>query len=148
MMQASQGFMLDTSITGRLIKGQAAVVRQYLLVMRGANSGRVCISALTKAELLYGLVRNPRAVSLRLALEEFLKRVDVLAWDGKAAEIYAQMRADSAKHDVRMHAQDIMIAAHAVAANCILVTSDPAFAQLGSGIQVMDWTAAVLETAD
>lgn len=143
-MTQPQRFMLDTSITSRLITGQAAVVRQYLLATRGANSARVCVSALTKAELLYGIVKHPKGGGLRTALDEFMKRVDLLAWDGKAAELYAHLRVGSAKHDVHLHPQDIMIAAHAMAADCILVTSDPGFSQLGSGLQVMDWTASAV----
>ena len=145
-MSSQSQFMLDTSITSRLIKGQAAVVRQYLLATRGANSVKVCVSALTKAELLYSMVKHPKSGGLRLALDEFLKRVDLLAWDGKAAEMYAHLRVGSIEHDVHLHHQDIMIAAHALAANCVLVTSDPAFSQLGSGLQVMDWTASAIGT--
>lgn len=142
-MSELQRFMLDTSITSRLIRGQSAVVRQFLLVTRSGNSS-VAISALTQAELLYGILVNPKSSGLRAAMDEFLKRVDVLAWDSSAAQAYAMLRSNGVKHNTQLHHQDIMIAAHALSRNCTLVTSEQGFSTLGEGLSVVDWTAAAV----
>lgn len=142
-MSDMQKFMLDTSITSRLIRGQAAVVRQFLLVTRSGKSS-VAISALTEAELLYGILVNPKSSGLRASMEEFLKRVDVLAWDSAAAKSYAMLRSNSVRYHTTLHHQDIMIAAQALSRDCMLVTSEQGFAALGEGLRVVDWTAAAV----
>lgn len=142
-MSDIQRFMLDTSITSRLIRGQSAVVRQFLLVTRSGNSS-VAISALTQAELLYGILVNPKSSGLRAAMDEFLKRVDVLAWDSSAAQAYAMLRSNGMKHRSQLHHQDVLIAAHALSRGCALVTSEPGFSAMGEGLVVVDWTAAAV----
>ena len=50
------------------------------------------ISAVTEAELRYVVARKPRATRLELAVQEFLVRVETLAWDSPAARHYALLR--------------------------------------------------------
>ena len=60
-------------------------------------------------------------------LDVFLSTITILEWDTKTAEIYGKLRAEMEKEGKVMGVQDQMIAAHALANECVLVTSDKAF---------------------
>ena len=84
-------YLLDTNTVSYVIKGNFARVRERLLKVPMAEVG---ISVVTEAELRFGLARRPEALKLKLAVEEFLLRVEILPWDSEAAGHYAQLRAD------------------------------------------------------
>jgi tRNA(fMet)-specific endonuclease VapC len=100
---------------------------------------QLAISAVTEAELLFGAARKPEAVRLKVAVEEFLLRVEALAWDSKAARHYADVRATLGRQGKPMGNLDMMIAAHALAVEAILVTNDRSFRRLGK-LKLEDWT--------
>ena len=82
----TQRYMLDTNTASYIIKGKPVDVRDHLLNVPMAN---VCISAITEAELLHGVIRKPEAKHLPLIVKEFLLRVQILHWDSEAANAYA-----------------------------------------------------------
>ncbi|MGY6216134.1 hypothetical protein ACW73L_13330 [Methylolobus aquaticus] len=47
----------------------------------------ICVSAVTRAELMYGLKQLPASHRLQLAVRQFLKLVRVLSWDAEARTI-------------------------------------------------------------
>ena len=100
---------------------------------------RLLISAVTEAELLYGAARKRESVRLKTAVDEFLLRVDSLPWDSDAARRYADLRAALKLAGTPMGNLDMMIAAHALAAEAILVTSDRSFRRL-KHLKIEDWT--------
>jgi tRNA(fMet)-specific endonuclease VapC len=129
-------YLLDTNTASYVIKGNIPRVRDRLLKVPMAQ---LAISAVTEAELLFGAARKPEAVRLKLAVEEFLLRVEALPWDSKAARHYADVRAALEHHGKAMGNLDMMIAAHALAAEAVLVTNDRAFRRLGN-LKLEDWT--------
>jgi tRNA(fMet)-specific endonuclease VapC len=129
-------YLLDTNIASYVIKGNIPRVRERLLRVPMAQ---LAISAVTEAELLFGAARKPEAVRLKVAVEEFLLRVEALPWDSKAARHYADVRATQEHHGKPMGNLDMMIAAHALAVEAVLVTNDRAFRRLGK-LKLEDWT--------
>ncbi len=101
----------------------------------------VGISVVTEAELRFGVARKPEAVRLKLAVEEFLLRVEVHPWDSQAAQHYAQLRASLERAGKPMGNLDMMIAAQALATEAALVTHDRVFRRV-KGLKVDDWTKA------
>jgi tRNA(fMet)-specific endonuclease VapC len=87
----------------------------------------------TLAELEYGLHRKGRPVRLRNALTQVLLRIDVLPWDEDVATCYGEFCATLEAQGINLSDFDMMIAAHAVAVNAILVSRDKAFAQVPAG---------------
>ena len=83
-------YLLDTNTASYIIKGNVARVRERLLRV---PMSQVLISAVTEAELLFGVARKGDAVRLKTAIYEFLLRVDSLPWDSNAAKHYADVRA-------------------------------------------------------
>jgi tRNA(fMet)-specific endonuclease VapC len=128
--------LLDTNTASYIIKGNIPRVRERLLKV--PMSG-LLISAVTEAELLYGAARKSDSVRLKTAVDEFLLRVDSLPWDSKAARRYADLRAALEIAGTRMGNLDLMIAAHALAAEAILVTNDRSFFRL-KHLKIEDWT--------
>jgi tRNA(fMet)-specific endonuclease VapC len=131
-------YMLDTNMASYVIKGNIPRVRERLLKVPMAQ---VSVSAVTEAELLFGVARKPEAVGLKTAVEEFLLRVDRLAWDSEAARHYARLRTALERDGEAMGNLDLMIAAHALAARATLVTHDRVFQRIKE-LEIEDWSKA------
>jgi len=84
----------------------------------------VCISVMTRAELLYGLKRLPPGHRLHAGVRQFLKIVQALPWDAEAADFYAEIRYQLAAAGQLIGEIDMMIAAHSLAAGAVLVTNN------------------------
>jgi tRNA(fMet)-specific endonuclease VapC len=129
-------YMLDTNMVSHLIRQHPAVVRRVV----ATSMASLCVSAITAGELLFGLAKRPAATRLHLAVREFLRRVDVLAWDNTVATRYGTVRADLQNRGMSLAPIDLLIAAHALSAGAVLVTNDLAFHQVTS-LDVEDWAA-------
>ena len=57
------------------------------------------------------------------------------------ADVYGDLKAACRGKGVNLKALDMMIAAHALAAEAILVTGDTSFSHVQSGLKVEDWTS-------
>jgi tRNA(fMet)-specific endonuclease VapC len=129
-------YLLDTNTASYIIKGNIPRVRERLLKVPMAQ---VAISAVTEAELRFGVVRRPEAAQLKIAVGEFLLRVESLPWDSEAAQQYASVRAALERAGEPLGNLDMMIAAHALAAQAVLVTNDRAFRRV-KHLKTEDWT--------
>ncbi|MDO5101504.1 MAG: type II toxin-antitoxin system VapC family toxin [Lautropia sp.] len=126
--------MLDTNMVSLAIRGDAAV----LACLKAVPMAWLCISSITHAEIMYGLAKKPNAVRLHRAVSEFLRRVEVLPFDGCASDHYGTFRYELERTGKCLSSFDMMIAAHAHAVSAILVTHDLAFHQI-DGLMVEDW---------
>src|ERR1700722_4308152 len=113
--------MLDTDTSSYVIKGNAPNVDAHL---RDLDVLQVCISAVTRAELRFGVRRLSGATRLAAEVEKFLSGVHTLAWDEVAADQFAEVRADLERGGTPIGSMDTMIAAHAKAINAVLVTNN------------------------
>jgi tRNA(fMet)-specific endonuclease VapC len=120
-------YMLDTNMASYIIRGPTPVLAAHLT---SVPITQLCVSAITQGELLYGLARKPDATNLQTAVREFLVRIEVLAWDSVAATRYGVLRAALEASGTPLGNLDTLIAAHALAANTVLVTHDQAFARV------------------
>lgn len=129
-------YLLDTNTVSYIIKGNRPRVRERLLKVAMAEVG---ISVITEGELRFGLARKPDATQLKIVVEEFLLRVEVLPWDSEAAKQYANIRAALENIGEPMGNLDLMIAAQALALSTVLVTSDAVFRRV-KGLKIEDWS--------
>ena len=129
-------YLLDTNMASYVIKGNIPRVRERLLKVPVAQ---VSISAVTEAELRFGVARRPEAVGLKTAVEEFLLRIDRLPWDSDAAQHYARVRAALERDGEVLGNLDLMIVAHALAARAVLVTHDRDFRHVRE-LRTKDWS--------
>jgi tRNA(fMet)-specific endonuclease VapC len=130
-------YMLDTNMVSYAIKGKPSEVRQRI---KSLLRDVLVISAVTQAELLYGVKRAGSPEALSRLVREFLMRIEVLPWDAHVATVYADLRATCTAAGITLDALDLMIAAHAVAEKAILVTYDKAFSLIPNGLlTIEDW---------
>ena len=127
-------YLLDTNTVSYLIKRHPQVTQHLLAVPMHS----VCISAITAGELAFGLAKRPEAVALKAAVNEFLRRVEVLPWDAAVAQTYGALRAQMQNKGTPLAALEMQIAAHAVHVNATLVTSDHAFLHIDQ-LLVENW---------
>ncbi|HZR58583.1 MAG TPA: type II toxin-antitoxin system VapC family toxin [Terriglobales bacterium] len=125
-------YLLDTSMASYVIKGNFPRVRERLLKVPMTEVG---ISSVTEAELRFGVAKRPDAGKLKVAVEEFLIRVETLPWDSEAAKHYAAVRAALEKDGTPMGNMDMMIASQALAAEAMLITHDRCLGERG----IEDW---------
>ena len=104
------------------------------------NLDDVAISVITEAELLFGLARRPQAHALAASVESLLMRVAILPWNSNCARHYASIRAELERRGQPIGVLDMMIAAHALAEDAVLVTNDAAFRRIDH-LKTEDWTA-------
>lgn len=128
-------YLLDTNIVSQLLREHPAVVQHVL----ATPIHLLCISAITEGELLFGIAKRPDATRLHAVVREFLRRVDVLPWDSPVAEHYGILRANMVRSGRSLTSLDLLIAAHALAVEAVLVTNDQAFSQI-AGLTLEDWT--------
>ena len=128
-------YLLDTNTVSYIIKGGYPALDARL---KKVAPSRIAISTITEAELWFGAARNPEAVRLHELLKHFLLSVTILPWDSDAAMQYGQMRAFLEQEGRALGNLDMLIGAHALAANCTLVTHDQAFRRIPK-LRVEDW---------
>ena len=114
-------YMLDTDISSYIMKrSHDSVLRKLQTVQIGV----VCISVITKSELLFGVEVSPRQQQDHVALDEYLRHVEVLDFPDEAALHYAQIRAALKARGTMIGANDLFIAAHARSLDLTLVTNN------------------------
>ena len=123
----SKRYMLDTNVVSHIMQGRDAELLAHLTKV---PVGQASMSSVTLAELEYGLHRKGQPIRLRNALTQVLLRMDVLPWDEDVATCYGELCATLETQGISLSDFDMMIAAHAVAANAILVSRDKAFTQV------------------
>ena len=108
--------------------------------MEAANLGaRIAISAITEAEVLFGLAKRPEATRLRANFERFFAAIELLPWDSAVAGAYGTLRAELSATGKNLGLMDLLIASHAIAAGATLVTHDRALLQAAASLRTVDW---------
>jgi tRNA(fMet)-specific endonuclease VapC len=130
--------MLDTDTASYVIKGRSPEIAAKL---RTIVPAMVCVSVITRAELLYGLKRLAPGHRLHLAVRQFLKIVRVLSWDSEAADWYADIRHQLLSSGQPIGELDMMIAAHSLSAGAVLVTNNQRhFERIQAPLTLLNWT--------
>lgn len=128
-------YMLDTNTASYAIKGNSLNVRSNLQKVAIAA---VCISAVSEAELRFGVLRKHNPPKLATGLDVFLTGVGSLPWDSAAAVSYARLRVAMEEKGTPIGNIDIMIAAHALSIDAVLVTHDHVFRHIRD-LRLEDW---------
>jgi tRNA(fMet)-specific endonuclease VapC len=129
-------FMLDTDTSSYIMKRSNAQVLKKLQRVLIAD---VCISAISRCELMYGVEVSPRRRQDLAALDAYLRHVAVLDFPSDAAQDYAVIRADLKKLGTMIGANDLLIAAHARCLGLTLVTNNEREFSRVQGLTVENW---------
>ena len=132
-------YMLDTDTCSYIMKRSHPLLLKRLQAVPVTD---VCVSVVTKAELLHGVEVSPRRNQDAAALVAFLPYVEALDFTDDAAVHYAEIRADLKKRGALIGANNLFIAAHARSLGLTLVTNNTAEFERVSGLALENWTLA------
>ena len=129
--------MLDTNTLSYLAKRQSPQAERRLIAL--SPEDRVVLSSVTYGECRFGMALALHSGrKLPDYLHQLLKRFEVIAWDAEVGEVYGRMRAHLRSMGKALAPLDMMIAAHAIAMDAVLISSDGAFAGV-PGLPVEVW---------
>ena len=130
-------YMLDTDTVSYLVRGKTPALD---VRVAAASPKHLCISAVTRGELLYGLKLTDGAHRLAQLVDQFLLRVQCLPWDEAAATHFASIAADLHKAGTPIGSMDAMIAGHALATSTVLVTNNARHSSRVAGLTIENWS--------
>lgn len=129
-------YLLDTNMCIYLMKNQPPEVAERFAQCR---VGDVVMSAITYAELEYGVAASADPQSHGAHLAALVEDIEVIAFDGAAAIAYGPIRL--ATRDSKKDHLDKLIAAHAVSLGVVVVTNNARDFAKYPGVQVENWVA-------
>jgi tRNA(fMet)-specific endonuclease VapC len=128
-------YLLDTNICMYVINARPATV---LARFKQEPFGTIGISSVTAAELAFGVAKSGSTRN-REALELFLSTLEILPFDRDAIWHYGELRTDLERRGQPIGALDTLIAAHALAANTILVSNNTREFIRVPGLRLQNW---------
>ncbi len=131
-------FLIDTNICIYIMNEHPpALLRRF----KKSELGQISISSITVSELQYGVAKSKRQKENQQRLTEFLIPFETVPYDETAAKYYGEIRADLEKKGLVIGPLDLLIAAHALSRDLVLVTNNEReFTRIHS-LKVENWVA-------
>lgn len=130
-------YMLDTNTCIYIIKKKPPDVLKRFQKARISSIG---ISSITLSELFYGVVKSSKPAQNHLALAQFAAPLEILSYDHKASQHYGDIRYHLEKQGTPIGAMDMLIAAHALSVDCVLVTNNEKELKRVPHLKIENWT--------
>ena len=131
-------YLVDTNIIGYFARRSSESLLERM--QPALNNEEVAISAITRAETLFGLSRldihDKRRRTVKLILDEF----PCLNWTAEAADRYGEIAAYLEQKGQPIGQMDTMIAAHALVTGLTVVTHNTRHFERVSNLKLEDWT--------
>ena len=129
-------YMLDTNTCIYIIKRKPVeVINRF----RQLKIAQVCISSITLSELEYGVMKSSKPEQNHLALAQFVAPMEIVAYGDAAAVHYGKLTVSLEKQGTLIGSLDMLIAAHALSAGCILVTNNEREFQRVPNLKLDNW---------
>ena len=129
-------YMLDTSVCVALLRDRSP--RSVTRLERCADD-EVGISAITLAELQYGVRRSSDPARHADIVDQFCSTLVVLPFDAETAEAYGRVRASLQQAGTPIGPLDMLIASHALSLELTVVTNNEREFRRVSGLRVENW---------
>lgn len=130
--------MLDTNILSDLVKHPGGIVAQKIKQLSSEQRERLCTSVIVAAELHYGVEKRGSMI-LSERINELLNAIEVLPLPIQVDRLYGKLRASLEKTGRIIGANDMLIAAHALALHAVLVTDNMREFERISDLQLENW---------
>lgn len=127
--------MLDTNIVSELARNPRGQVAERVAEV---GPDAICVSIITAAELRYGCAKKG-SPKLLAQIEAILGSILVLALDVPAAAKYGDIRTELEAKGKPIGPNDLLIAAHACAAEAVLVTANTGEFMRIPNLRVENW---------
>jgi tRNA(fMet)-specific endonuclease VapC len=131
-------YLLDTNICIYLIKQKPP---EILKKFSQYTPDDLAISAISVAELQFGVQKSRYSAQNQTALEQFLLPLNILDFDYAAAIVYGRIRAQLELQGLPIGAMDLLIAAQALSTNLTIITNNTREFVRVPGLQVLNWLA-------
>jgi len=129
-------YMLDTNTCIAIMKKRPSELKTKL---KRIPIGEIGVSSIVVAELWYGICQSQKPKDNEEALNDFLSYVTVLDWPLHAAPVYGKIRTELKKKRTPIGAMDLLIAAHALALNMVVVTDNVKEFRRVAKLKVENW---------
>ena len=131
-------YLLDTNILSELVRSSGGPIVAKVSRLSRAMRRSLCTSIICAGELRYGAVKkgSPR---LHQRVEDILQMIQVLPLEEEADRHYSRIRAHLERIGSTIGANDLLIAAHALSSDCILVTDNVREFGRVPDLQVENW---------
>lgn len=130
--------MLDTDTSSYFIRGAYPNLDARV---RALTNDKLCISVITRYELLFGLEFKPDATALRTLVNAFLQRITTLPFDNGAATTFALVSAGLRKAGIGIGTMDAMIASHALSLDSTVITNNVKHFEVVPGLKIENWVS-------
>jgi tRNA(fMet)-specific endonuclease VapC len=128
-------YLLDTNAFIHLRQGRPVISAR----MSTVDAEEIGISIITHGELAFGAHRSPQRDRALLQFRESTSTFAILPLPVSAAELYGRIRAQLAQQGQMIGANDLWIAAHAIAGGYTLVTDNMREFERVEGLSVENW---------
>jgi len=129
-------YMLDTNICMYIIKQKPKDVIERF---RQAQVSEIGVSSITLSELEYGVMKSAKPEQNKLALAQFVAPIEISAYDDVAAQHYGKIRARLERQGTPIGSLDMLIAAHALSINSVLITNNESEFGRVSHLKIENW---------
>lgn len=129
-------YLIDTNICIYLITKRSESVRKRI---EEEKPYQVAISAISVAELEYGVAKSRHIEQNRTALRNFLSAFEIIPFDDRDAEQFGIIRALLEKQGQPIGAYDLEIASQGLARNMAVVTNNEKEFRRVPGLMVENW---------
>lgn len=128
-------YLLDTNILSDLMRNPRGRVAENI---RRVGELSLCTSIIVASELRFG-VEKRSAPRLSTQLDSILRGIAVLPFKPPADVFYGRIRAALERSGRIIGANDLLIAAHALSLDCILVTDNVSEFERIDGLITENW---------
>lgn len=130
-------YLLDTNICIYIIAQRSTDLIDKFKASK--LEGKIGISAITYAELQYGIAKSIRRSENQMALAQFLIPLKTYEFNEKAGTIFGEIKASLEKKGKVIGPYDMLIAAHAMSLNATLITNNEAEFRRIENLKVENW---------
>ena len=127
-------YMLDTDTVSFIVKKNSSVIRNLIK----HEDDEICISAITYAELFYGLEKRG-SERLFSEISSVIGKLSIIAFDDSQSELYGKIRFKLEQSGTPLGDMDILIAAAAMQTGAVLVSHNKNHFSRIKGIKIEDW---------
>lgn len=127
---------LDTNILVDILRGRDEVLCKFFL---SRHPMEYAVSEIVRAELLHGAEMSREPVKNRKCVEDLLAPIRLISFSGDASVHYGRIKADLQRRGILIGANDLLIAASAIAHQHVLVTRNTSEFSRVPGLKTEEW---------
>ena len=127
-------YMLDTDTISHVVRKNPLVIKKLIK----HEDDEICISAVTNAELFYGLEKK-NSQRLFTEVRSIIGKCTIIDFNASQSELYGKIRFELEESGVPIGDMDLLIAAAAISTGAILVSHNKKHFSRIKGLKVEDW---------